>query len=107
MPDLHRRAYVQPGADAAGFGQVEAARVVDMGDDETDFVDMPAQQHPVGGLRVHDGDGIAAGIGELGMGERLAVGKGLLLDSLLVSADGRGGEQIFQEFSVHMQSSFL
>ena len=78
-----------------------------MGHDEADFIDMPAQQHPVGGIRIHDGDGIAAGVCELGVGEGLAVGEGLLLDSLLVSADGWGGEQVFQEFSVHKQSSFL
>ncbi len=80
--------------------------VIDVGDHKADFVNMAAKQNPKARVGVDHGNGVAAGVGELGVGEFLAIGQGLGLNGFLIPADRRGSQQVLQKFTIHGDTSF-
>ncbi len=95
MPNLDRRAHIQPGAGSTRAGQPQPAGIIDMGNHKTNFVNMPAQQNFMSCLRVYHRNSVAGRVGKLSMGKFSAKCQNLFLNGLFIAADRRGCKEIF------------
>ena len=86
--DGHLMAGINAGENAAGLGHTKQAVGLDVGDDQTDLVNVSGQHHLEGGVGVQHADDVAGVIGDdlIAMGGHL--GDDLLLQRDLMAGNG-------------------
>ena len=105
--DGHLMAGINAGENAAGLGNPEQAVGLNVGDDQTDFVNVGGQHHLEGGVGVQHADDIAGVIGDdlIAMGGHL--GDDLLLQGDFMAGNGHAVKQGVEERFAHLSFSFF
>ena len=105
--DGHLMAGVNAGENAAGFGHPEQAVGLDVGDDQTDLVDVGGKHHLEGCVGVQHADDVAGIICDdlVTVGGHL--GDDLLLQRNFVAGNGHAVKQGVKEFFAHLSFSFF
>ena len=105
--DGHLMAGINAGENAAGFGHPEQAVGLDVGDDQTDLVNVSGQHHLEGRVGVQHADDVAGIICDdlVTVGGHL--GDDLLLQRNFVAGNGHAVKQGVKEFFAHLSFSFF
>ena len=105
--DGHLMAGVNAGENAAGLGHTKQAVGLDVGDDQTDLVNVSGQHHLEGRVGVQHADDVAGIIGDdlVTVGGHL--GDDLLLQRNFVAGNGHAVKQGVKEFFAHLSFSFF
>ena len=105
--DGHLMPGINAGENAAGLGNPEQAVWLNVGDDQTDFVNVGGQHHLEGGVGVQHADDVAGVIGDdlIAMGGHL--GDDLLLQRDFMAGNGHAVKQGVKEFFAHLSFSFF
>ena len=105
--DGHLMAGINAGENAAGLGHTKQAVGLDVGDDQTDLVNVSGQHHLEGRVGVQHADDVAGIIGDdlVTVGGHL--GDDLLLQRNFVAGNGHAVKQGVKEFFAHLSFSFF